>query len=227
MRMLFPWLKRLPTWLRETRKLWLFLFWVIVICLVVDWLGYWLHLPEKQRLPYAGWLLECLGLYIVARDLGRRLELFDQDSLWKQVMQWLRRFPLLRQDDTVHLGAIGLTLESAVSNGRVKVALPAGASDKEKIEFLVRQVDALDDALYKFVQTIKGDIRKAQSELEDQLGQIRAEIESVRDLLAKAQVGEIGLEVVGLGWILLGLTLATVPELVYHLTQPIISLLRI
>ena len=58
--------------------------------------------------------------------------------------------------------------------------------------------------------------------MHDEIGQAIAE---VREQSVKAHIGDVGMEFAGLGWVVTGLILATVPEYVVRWTQPMVDAL--
>jgi len=220
-------LKLVPGWLRDASTLWRFVFGVAIICVSVDWVGYWLRLDRIDRLPYEGWILELLGLTLVAFDLAKKLELFDQTSVVGRALEWFGRFPLFNQDQVVVVGAAHFAIEGATLSARGKIKVKEGATTEEKVEFLMRQVDNIDDRIHDLRVQIKTGIEDGLEGIEKRISNIEEEIAAVQSQAVKAHVGDISLEVVGLGWILIGLTLATVPDFVLWLFGPIIVILQL
>ncbi len=199
----------------------------MVTCVLVDWIGNFLGLNRVERLPYAGWILEISGLLVVAFDLSKRLELFAETSLVDRVKQWLLEFPLLNQNRIIGAMSAHLSLGVPRVSARLKVRPGSDASTDELVEFLMRQYERLDDQVSDIREEFKDDLSALRKEVEHSDNTIRDEIAAVQSQSTKAHLGDVGLEVVGLGWILIGLTLATVPEFVLSMFGWLVNLLEL
>jgi len=82
---------------------------------------------------------------------------------------------------------------------------------EEKVDWLLQSHYGLVDSVHQNTQNIEKNADESRRQLEVLRGALEKAIGKVEAQTAKAHVGEIGAEFVGLGWILFGVTFATVP----------------
>jgi hypothetical protein len=68
-------------WLGKFKVFWWFLIAIIRSFVIADWIGHRIGIPRDERLPYAGWSLEMLGVLVVFFAIGNKLQLFEKDGL--------------------------------------------------------------------------------------------------------------------------------------------------
>lgn len=210
--------KRLPVWLVGPMLFRVFVLVVLVSSLLGDWGSFFVDGTRLDGIRYAGLLLDIAGLATVAIGVSRKLDLFHGATLWSLFIEgcktWLRDFPFIGRDVTIHLGSANLTLSPMSVNARGTVKLNPDATIERKIEFLLQRNDELTDQLFQ----LHDEVAASKKELVAEINKGRAEVEkSIGEIVSRtedAAVGEIGWEVVGLAWIFLGITFATVPELI-------------
>jgi len=215
------------TWLAQARIFWLFLGVVVGVCLLVEWLGIFLGLSRIDRLPYAGWLLEMAGVLTVVAGFSKKIDLYGGDSISKRIGSWFLSCPLFRQNVNVITGSAELRLSPMSVSAVGNVGLPANADLEMRVSRLERMIDDVNESVRQLRQQTKEDIDAARRELLDRLTALGDELASVKSLTSQAHVGDVGMELAGIGWVLVGLTLATIPRLVLYLFQPVINILAI
>ena len=113
-------------------------------------------------------------------------------------------------------------LEAAIT---ASVGLPPDAD----LDMRLTRAERLIEGLGKGLAQLKIDTRSGLADLEakfrEEIEEIKTEISEVRELTGKAHVGDVGMEFAGLGWVIVGLTLATVPNFVYSVSKPIVDYL--
>ena len=97
---------------------------------------------------------------------------------------------------------------------RGTVSLNPEATIERKVEFLLQRDQELTEQLFQ----LRDEVGQNKKDLIDELSSVRAALEkSLGEIVSRtenAHVGEIGWEFVGLAWIFLGITFATVPEFI-------------
>lgn len=157
-----------------------------------------------------------LGLFAVAYGLNNKLDLLDQKGIGERIREWGRSCPLLKRDTI--FGVLGAEVElfGGDIRGRISASNNENMSLEAQVTFLLGAIQRLD----KELGDLSSQQRKDFFEIKDELKQIEAsladEIKSVASRSAKAHVGDIGWELAGLGWVLIGITLATVPEFIHY-----------
>lgn len=209
---------RILGWLAEPTLLWAFVGGIVLASFVGDWIGFALDSMREDKIRYAGWLLEIFGLSTVAIGLSKKLDLFHGKNVWtlfgEATMRWLCRFPLLRQDKNIVVGTVDLKLGPMRAQAYASVKIDPNKPVDEKINWLLERHYELVNTVHR----VQKKIEKNEGEFERQLQALRRVLEKtigkVEAQTAKAHVGEIGGEFVGLGWILCGVTFATTPEFI-------------
>lgn len=211
----------------QPKRIWLFLGVIAAVSVFADWGGCRFDLPRVERLPYAGWVLEMLGVLIAVYGFNHRLGLFGQ-SISSAVLSWLQTFPMLSRDHRVTAGTGHLRASGSTVHATLSVPMPPNATLEERIERLERVVDNVDGELSALRQNAERDVNNLRNEITERLGDIRGEISDVRDQTSEAHAGGAGVELLGLALVITGLTLATIPAplswMVSHLLEAFPSL---
>lgn len=213
--------RRLPRWLVGPTLFRVFVLVILVSSLLGDWTGWLIDANRQDRIRYAGWLLDIFGLVTVAIGVSRKLDLFHGASLWglfkDGFRSWLRQFPLVSRHITVHLKGNNLNIGLGGLKANLTGKLSPDATLERKVDFLLQRNDELTQQLFE----IRDEVAENKKELTAKLAKGQKEVEkTIKEMAARtedAAVGEIGWEVVGLAWIFLGITFATVPEFIEYL----------
>lgn len=214
-------------WLSAARIFWLFVFVVLVVCLAIDWAGWLFCIEPVARLPYAGFTLEVAGVLTVVYGFSTKIDLYGGEPIASRIKQWLLSIPLFSQDTRVVLGSGHLTLGPLKASATATSSLPPDASLDDRVQRLEHQVENLQSALSKLREDQDSAVAELRKELEQQIQTIVDDIDALKKLTSDAHIGDVGTELAGIGWILVGLALATVPEAVLLLLGPLISLLSV
>ena len=209
-------------WLGNFKILWWFLFAVVASVAIADHIGCRIDVPRFERLPYAGWALEMLGVLVVFFGIGDKLRLFEKDGLIARAIKTLSEFPLFRVDTNVIAGSANLKIGGMKVRARGTVGPPADASIEDKVAFLLERANSLYNTILDVQDATTDKIDEIKKRLDADFASIREEVDSVRQQSEKAHVGHLGWEYAGLTWIMLGLTLATVPKLVLWIVSPLV-----
>ena len=210
-------------WLGKFKILWWFLIAIFGSVAAADWAGCLSGIPRVERLPYAGWALEMLGVLIVFLGVAEKLALFEKDGLMARTMILLKQFPLFRSNVNVLAGSANLSLNAGNVRVRVSMNPPPGANIEERIKFIEESLNKLNEWIGDAKEEAQDKINNLKSVIDAEIADVRKEIEEVRQQSEKAHVGQLGMEYAGLGWIMIGLTLATVPKFVLAIFSPIVG----
>lgn len=206
--------------------MWFFILAIIGVVVAVDWIGCGAGIPREERLPYAGWALEVFGVLIVFYGIADKLALFGAEGLVKHAVSLLREFPLFRSKQQILSGIANLNLQTHRAQIRVISNPPPNATLEERVEFLLGRVAELYELILDVQEDSGSKLNTLKKEIDEKLESVRREIENARSQSEQAHVGQLGWEYAGLGWIMLGLTLATVPDLVMLIFAPVIPFLE-
>lgn len=204
-----PW----RSWLADARLLWWFLGVVVIASVIADWFA--CGSPRVERLPVAGWGLEIAGVIVVALGLSRKIDLYGGEGFGSRIRAWLLRFPMLRQDKVIPISAAGeINLAGATVNARGEVTLPDDASIEQRVERLESLMRNVPDQIASLRQHLEEVDANDKAELLGKIDDIGDKLDEVKSTNVKANTEDVGWEIVGIGWVIAGLTLATVPEYV-------------
>ena len=210
-------------WLGKFKVFWWFLIAIIGSVTIADWIGCQVGIPRDERLPYAGWFLEMLGVLVVFFGIGDKLELFEKDGLIARTIKIISEFPLFRSDTHVAAGTASIRLGAGRARVRTTMNPPPGADLEERVEFLEQAINKLNDWIGDAKEEAMDGLDKLRAAIDSELESLRTEIDKVRHQSERAFVGHLGWEYAGLVWIMLGLTLATIPDGVLWLLSPIMA----
>jgi hypothetical protein len=215
------------TWLAQARIFFLFLIVLVTVCIAVDWLGFFLCVEPVARLPYAGFILEAAGVLTVVYGFSTKIDLYGDEPISARIKQWLRSIPLFRQDTRVAVGSAHLTLGPMKVNATGTVSLPPDASLEDRVQQLEHRLENLQTSLSKLREDHDTSINELREELDQRIQTILDDLEALKKLTSEAHIGDVGTELAGIGWILAGLALATIPDGIQWASGPLISLLSI
>jgi hypothetical protein len=207
-------------WLGRAKVFWSFLFTTVTVCLSVDWVGHVLGLPIVDRYPYAGFLLEVLGVVMVARGFAGRLRLYGRASIRSRIATWFKSIPLFSKHSSIK-GRVSVSLDANGVTATGEVGSPTLSTFDERLDALEALIRNYRRDLDSLAKRHDHDIAELRRNLEDAVASVRDDVDSVRELSADAHVGDVGMELAGLGWILIGLALATVPNLIHWIVSPL------
>jgi hypothetical protein len=218
-------LRRIPSWLwaaRHLSSLWSALFrgtlGLAVVLLVVDWAGYALGWSRPVRLNFAGWILETLGLVIVVIGAWLLEQEMHPNPDPTTLRGWLRTNPMIRRDVTVALSGLSLTM----STGRAyaKVTRKPGTTVDERLAVLEQTLRDLEGQVENIQRTTDAEIDSLKTQLKGEAAARVAATDSLTrrmdETLDKLLVGGISLEMIGVLWIFVGMTITNIPDLVYY-----------
>lgn len=204
---LIDWIYRLAVWaFRDARIAWISIL-PIVLMIGCAWLISGL---DERSIRLSGWLLELLGIGVVAKGLSESRKLFGRPSLYQSFLRWKELRP--------RLGPKRYTLNaetgSFTTNGNdllMAHGFVGTSADtlEERITLLERRLNLADkqiqDSRLKLEEETKNRTDAIVSEKE-------ARIEGdavVRRQLEEAVAGGISLETVGIVWLASGVTLSS------------------
>ena len=212
-------------WFAKGKILWLFLFVLLGACLVVDWIGCYAGLSRVDRLPYSGWILESAGIIAIAYGFSKKIDLYGVESPFTRFGKWLRSIPIFKQNRNVFCGTAKMTLSPGQATITASVGLPPDADLDMRLTRAERLIKGLGKGLAQLKIDTRSGLAGLEAKFREEIEEIKTEISEVRELTGKAHVGDVGMELAGLGWVIVGLTLATIPNFVYSVSKPIVDYL--
>jgi hypothetical protein len=174
---------------------------------------------------YAGTLLQILGLATVATGLSHVRRLFGRPSLGQKTVAWLRQLAAAFHRPKPITARLNATLDDMTLAAEVRAPLSAGPQSplerrvailEENLDRLRNEVDAKEARLRRDLSAIKDSLGHEQQAREAENRQITAKMKELA-------VGGLHLEFVGLTWLFLGVTGASIPD---EIANPLSAFLR-
>jgi len=207
-------LKKMGRWLADGKPLWITLL-GCVGAFGIGWGAEALGPPDfelSDQFRVAGWFLQMLGISTVAIGLKKTRDIFGVPSVKEQFVKWVKRFPTVfarRQTITGTASLSGAGTASAKGYGIV-VPVP-DASIEERLDVLEEKYKHLSQQLIDARNEIKSEAQRLDKAVEqERRARSQADTE-IRAQLESFSVGGLHLESMGLAWLLLGITCATLP----------------
>ncbi len=207
-------LKKLGRWLTDGKSLWITLFgWAGAFGIgwgakVLGPSGF--ELSDQFRV--AGWALQILGISTVAVGLKKTRDIFDVPSVKEQFVEWVKRFPTVFARRQTITGTASLSGAGTASVKGYGIVGPVpDASIEERLDVLEEKYKHLSQQLIDARNEIKSEAQRLDKAVkQERRARSQADTE-IRAQLESFSVGGLHLESMGLAWLLLGITCATLP----------------
>lgn len=200
-------------WLWEARRAWLFLLVVVAAFVSADWVGSCFSVARVDRLRWAGWVLELFGVVSIAVGIWRREARFGKPSWPRRAIDWFARFPLRRRSHNLLVKPV--TVQLVANPVRIETwSAPQDDTVEARVASLERNVASLRDSTRRDYARHEKNIGEVRQQVEAERKAREAQEATAAQRVEEALVGDTHLEHVSVFWVLLGLTAATVPELI-------------
>ena len=199
-------------WIASAGLMWLFLAVVVGACVAGSWLRFYFGFNATTSIAVSGWLLEIAGIWAVAKGFANKIDLYGDDGVGQRIIRWLKACPFLSQDSVVCAGTAHLKLSGGKVRADLRGRMSPDADIEMRVSYLELALEALKDNFVELADSTESSIVDLGKELERKFADVSKQVEELHKKSLKAHVGDIGLEFVGLGWVVLGLTFATIPE---------------
>lgn len=200
------WIARIVPWLGEAKQAWL-----AVLAIPGVFLICWAVLPEwEPRIRLTGMCLELLGLGTVAYGIRETQKLFSRPRLAEIARKWFGRFPKLKLESRIVVGAAHINFEGMASGSAFgSASLSTTASLEERVTFLERRMDQANVLIHETQQKVEEEARKRSGALDVARREREVGDEKNNKLIQEAIAGGLYLETTGVLWLLCGITFAT------------------
>ena len=175
--------------------------------------------PLEFTLRTTGGLLQIFGIFSVAlgirklrRSFGLRpvsVEILSE--FWAWTVQFGRRIARMfgRGRDVTVTASANLRTAGALSTARAKIGRGPNLSVEQRLEFLERSFDNMQDFTYKLQDDVQNEIDLRKAAIAAERADREKHIAEVRSQVNELAVGGIQLQIVGILWLLFGVALAT------------------
>ena len=202
------WFKRFTAWLVMARALWVSL----GVMLFVLAITYLLPLALEKRVRIGGLVLELAGISVVVIGLNEKLRLFNHPTLVGQLRSWLAGYPSFKPRHHVIEAAAGSIGIAGCSASSSVWSNSANQSAEARLDTLERNVTRLREDQETLSKQFQGETRKCELAISEER-RARTEVDKeLRSLIEEFGVGGAHLEAIGVSWLLVGATLATISE---------------
>lgn len=199
--------KRLLSWFCRT--------WPVLIGIggsVGSWIvGGLTTMDLQDQVRIAGFILQVLGLVIVALGLSETRKLFGRPSIFGQIWTWLKGFPKKGKTQTVLAGTTGAT-SSAGGGVRIRKGIGPDATVEQRVTALEEHVADLQKDFSSAMAQHREQLGRLTNELGNERRQRLQEQNRLREQLEEFSVGGLVLESVGFFWLLLATIFTSIPE---------------
>jgi hypothetical protein len=204
------WLKANAHWLAKARPLWVAFGFVLLVCVLS------LLVPRtlNDRIRYCGWVLELSGISIVIVGLNEKLRLFNRPSLVGHVGNWLAERPQFSpRSRTVPLTGESMTLTGGFATLSVW-SNPVDGSVEARIGALESNVKSLKEMQGNTAKQIEEQKTMQDQALTAEREARKTAVQEVRATMETFGIGGLHMEAIGVFWLMLGATFATMsPEI--------------
>ena len=197
-----------PTWLAISG-----LIFALTVALTAKWL---LSATLTTAVRYSGTILQILGLSTVALGLRQMRRMFDRPSVGAAILRWLRRFAAaFTAPKPLSLKCVeGIDSMEAFGDARVVLGPRPVAALDERVSILEENLKLLRNELDTKVQGVRRELGTLKESIERESQERRVADEKTARKIEEVAIGGLHLEVVGLVWLLLGVTAASIPDVI-------------
>lgn len=199
------WSKEIFLWLSKAQQAILCTLFILLACLY-SFYAY----PGEQSIRISGYVLQVVGMVFTIRGLLRIRKHFGQPKLTSLSIEWLKRFPKWKREPISLEVADGVTVTAGL-DARLEVWAPDKKEDtlEKRIDGIVRNQESLKIELRAASHEIK-ELRKNQKKhniaqekaLDKMENQLRSDLESLH-------TDDIVISLVGLIWLVVGISMST------------------
>lgn len=201
-------LKRLYIWILEGKCLYIFLI-LLVLAFSLNRINLGCNILDSVR--YFGLALELGGTSILVHSIGDKLFIFKGYGLSKFLADYFRSIPLKRKPK--HHSLKVETVSYSMTMGELRGTM----RPKEDLKDIIRYFDGEIKYLHKKVNELKSktdlDQHNLKSSLESLKTNLLGELTETKERIENSAVSNIWLELFGLSCIILGIIMATAPDL--------------
>jgi len=210
MRLTVRW-RTLTAVLRDAWPIWLALGGVI-LAFMTGWL---LSTTLTTAVRYSGTMLQILGLSTVAYGLRQMRRMFDRPSLRAGILSWLRRLAAaFTGPKPISLQASAGAFGMVTGDARLIRSVRPGATLDERVSILEENLKLLRDELDTRLQGVRQELGTVKESIERESQERRVADEKTARKIEEVAIGGLHLEEVGLFWLFLGVTAASIPDVI-------------
>ena len=184
----------------------------VVFAFVASWL---LSTTPTDAVRYTGTWLQIFGLSTVAFGLRQMRRIFDRPSFRAAMLNWFRRLAAaFTGPKPISLQALAGAFAMTGGDLRLIRGVRPGATLEERVSILEENLKLLRDELDTRLQGVRQEVGTVKESIERESQERRSADEKTARKIEEVAIGGLHLEVVGLVWLLLGVTAASIPDVI-------------
>jgi len=202
---------RLLKWICEGKYIWLYIF---IIFLIFPIIKIPLGVEKQLIIKSYGLILQLIGTLTIVASLGTKLFLFNKHGITRLLKEYFKSFPWpyksINNDVQANVDSIKLKFE--INGVRPKVEPKHNFEDI--IKFINQEINYLESKIFQENEKNHKEIKELKSNFIDLKSSNDNKIEQNKKLILDSSISNIWLDLFGIGLIILGLVLATIPEII-------------
>ena len=206
----------LKQWTKDGSALWLFFGVLIGLYLLTYNVPVERLFPEKfkgpaefaDRVRWFGILLEVAAISIIAHGLSRSLAAFDKPRLVRRFFAWVGevRFVFIRRPPIRASASLKAESGTLVLSG--SDAFMWGGSVEDRLAYLLREVKSHHERLQKEIADRKQSQRELRDAIDAEMRERQSADETVSRKLEQESIGDVQLQIAGLGLLVISIFMA-------------------
>jgi hypothetical protein len=184
-------LLKLVKWLIEPWPLYVFAI-LVVLNLVA------LKILPRENKTIVSWssaIFQIIGGVIILSIININMGILSKSSIPKYIFGYFKRFPLFRRNNIVLMVA---NCHSSTNCSTAELRLIPSTSDlKERIEFLYKEIDRIENKIGKLKTEINEKINESENKLHSEINTIKTEIKEINIKIQNVVIGGATWEVLG------------------------------
>lgn len=198
-------------WLKRGASFWIGTSVIFLVPLTVHWVVFLGKLGDtKDEIQVSGLILEFFGVVVVAYGIMRRAATFDGPTIFQKIRSYFESMPVFSKNIVLEPKSAALKATASAAG----VSATGHASGHKTVEARLDSIEAQLRSIRGDFKTHVGNLRELDQKTTRQMQDIRTQIEEIRGSLKSVSgVEELDIEYMGIAWVLVGLVLASIPEL--------------
>lgn len=206
---LAEWFRAIGRWLWQGRKGWA----PLVLVAITIFMCIFLARTTSDGLRFAGVILQLLGVVTVAIGLRDRRQTFQRPSFYQRFVQWLRSFP--KYSPKPHI--LEMRGVASASMGGSAYAFgwqgtPPGATVDQRFAVIEKNLETVKQLALDAQKQNQESASKIREELDAERRERSASDQALRLKVENIGAGNLNLEAAGVFWLIVGITLGTIPN---------------
>ncbi|MEL6447362.1 MAG: hypothetical protein AAFQ62_05370 [Pseudomonadota bacterium] len=174
--------------------------------------------PEDE-IRFAGWVLDVAGIAAIIAGINTRLRSTNQGSLGAYLVEnaigFFRDMPIFKEKEApLHSMDANVNSQGMEITAQQGHAAPGMRTIEQRLADVEDSVRGLAGRLSEDSKETNKKLGKIDDKVEQVRGQLATEVGNIKEVARQEVVRLVPKEIVGVAWIFLGITFATVPEVV-------------